>query len=184
MIYNSYGEKYTFNNHFPFELWIKNGHKHFYLNALLFLSALFFAGNFIIDAIINFAVIKVTIAILALLVSFSLLAIFYLPLTKFKERCFCSIAFFIANAGVNGLILYYEVKEIRIFENYLAFIPLAISLIILIICIYDIFNPKIFDFSTTKDESGEQIRPKIFHLALGEWLLIFTFLFSQIYLLI
>lgn len=181
---DNYQENYNFANHFAFELYIKKGHRFIYLNIFLYLVAALYTGNFIVYAIKDFSAINAIIAILALLTSFSFIAIFYLPLTKLKEKCFCSIGYFVSIAGTNGLIIYQEIRNIRIYENNLYFIPLAFSILVLLFSLFAIFNPKIFDFNAPRNQEGVQVRPKIFHLALAEWLLIFTFLFSQFYLMI
>ena len=185
MVYNrTYIDGYRFSNHFPYELYNGKYYKYFYLNIFLLLTALLFTGNFVLKSITDFSPIQVVLAVLSLFASFTLLVLFYLPLTKLRERCICSIGFFISNSGINGLIIYQEVRNIRINESYLYLLPLIISLLILIVCIFSIFNPKIFDFKTIRNKDGVQVRPFVFHLALCEWLLIFTFLFSQIYFFI
>ena len=181
---DGYKENYSFANHFAFELYIKRGHRFIYLNVFLYLVAALYTGNFIVHAIQDFSVINVILAVLALITSFCLIAIFYLPLTKLKEKCFCSIGFFVSIAGTNGLIIYQEIRNIRIYENMLYFIPLAFSILIFLFALFAILNPRIFDFNAPRNQEGVQERPRVFYLALSEWLLIFSFLFAQFYLMI
>ena len=174
-------DNFSYFNHFPYEIYIKRGYKNALLNILLFLVGLSFATNYILHAIFNFSVMEIFIAFVSVVVAFSFIAIFYLPLSKLKERCLCSILFFVSNIGLNALITINDIRIIKIYENNLGYISLVISLLILIICILFIFNPKLFDFCLEKKDE-QTVRPKIFYLAFGEWMLIYIFLFSQIYL--
>ena len=182
-LFNKGNDNYNFANHFSFELFIKKGHRHVYLNIFLFLSSALFFTSFLLNSILYFSPIRISLAIFALCISLTLVAIFYLPLSKLKERCICSIMFFVANIGLNGLIIYQEIRNIKLYENNLYIIPLIISILILLVALFSVFNPRLFNFTASRNEEGVQIRPKYFQLALGEWLMIFTFLFAQIYLI-
>lgn len=177
-------ERYDIRNHFAFELWIKKGHQNVFIDLFILISAVAFSINYIIYSIFNFSVFNVVNAFFSLLISFSLIVIFYLPLSKLKERCIFSIVLMTVVTILNAMQIYESFILRRQYENNLIYIPLIISAIIVIIGIITIFYPKLFDFGMNKNEDGSFSRPKFFPLAFFEWLIIFTFLLSQSYLVV
>ncbi len=177
-------ERYDIRNHFTFELWIKKGHKNVFLDFLILASATLFSANYIVFAIYNFSVLNTVNAFLALLVAFSIITIFYLPLSKLKERCIFSIVMMTAVTILNAMQIYEAFVLLKQYENNLLYIPIVVSALIVIIGIITIFYPKLFDFGMNKNEEGAIVRPSFFPLAFFEWLLVFTHLLSQTYIVI
>ena len=176
-------EKYDIRNHFAYELWIKKDSFNAFIDVFLFLSVISFAVNFSLYAIYNFSIFSVISAVVALLVSFSVVVLFYLPLSKLKERCIFSIIFFVSVTILNALMIYHSFTLLRQYGNNLIYISVVFSALIDILGIIIIFNPKIFDFSMSRDQEGLLVRPKIISLAFFEWLLVFFIFFSQISIL-
>ena len=174
--------KFDFRNHFAYELFIKKDRNNFVLNLLLLLSALLFTLNFILFAVSYFNVINLVSAIFSVIISFSLMVLFYLPLNKLRERCIFSIIFAVAITMLNALLVFQSVNMIKQLEEKLVLIPIVVNALILIIGIFTIFNPQLFNFDMKRNEDGTLERPKYITLAFFEWLLILSFLFSQIYI--
>ena len=181
---NNPDDTYDIRNHFSFELWIKKGHQGVFIDVFMLLSATIFAANYILFSIKNFSVLNIFNAVLALLIAFSVISITYLPLSKLKERCILSIILITGTTILNALEIYESFTLIRQYENNLLYIPLVISAVIVIIGIIAIFYPKLFDFGMEKNEEGVMKRPSFFPLAFFEWLLIFTCLLSQSFIVI
>lgn len=177
-------EKYDIRNHFPFELWIKKGEDNIFVNLILWISLTLFAVNYILFAIFDFSILSVISAAIVLYICFSIGVLFYLPLSKLKERSAFSISLITMTTIINAMIIWRCFTLIRQYEKYLAYLPLVISSLIVIIGIIIIFNPKLFNFEMKKDENGVMSRPKYFHLAFSEWILIFISFFSQLYIVI
>ena len=177
-------EKYDIRNHFPFELWIKKGEDNVFINLILWISLTLFAVNYILFAVFDFSILSVISAAIVLYICFSIGVLFYLPLSKLKERSAFSISLITMTTIINAMIIWRCFTLIRQYENYLAYLPLVISSLIVVIGIIIIFNPKLFNFEMKKDESGVMSRPKYFHLAFSEWILIFISFFSQLYIVI
>ena len=178
------GEPFSFRNHFAYELWIKRDKKEVVLNLLLLLSVGLFALTFILFAVKNFSVINLVSAIFATVIAFSVVVLFYLPLNKLRERCIFSILFAVFTTMLNGLIIFNSVNMMNQLEEKLILIPIVVSAIIVIIGIFTIFNPHLFNFDMQRNEDGTLQRPKYITLAFFEWLIIFSFLFSQIFIVI
>ena len=181
---NNPDDTYDIRNHFSFELWIKKGHQGVFIDVFMLLSATIFAANYILFSIKNFSVLNIFNAVLTLLIAFSVISITYLPLSKLKERCILSIILITGTTILNALEIYESFTLIRQYENNLLYIPLVISAVIVIIGIIAIFYPKLFDFGMEKNEEGVMKRPSFFPLAFFEWLLIFTYLLSQTFIVI
>lgn len=181
---NNPNDRYDIRNHFTFELWVRKGHPNAFLDVFILISTLAFAVNYILLSIFNFSVLSVANAILALLTSFSVITIFYLPLSKLKERCIFSIVMMTSISLLNAMQIYESFILIKQFENNLVYIPIVLSAVVVIIGVITIFYPGLFDFGMNKNDDGVISRPSFFPLAFFEWLLIFTYLFSESYIVI
>lgn len=178
-------EKYNFSNHFCFEILPDKSHPTFIPHvAFGFIFLACYVANFIYFSITSFGAMNVAIAFVSLITAFSIGVIFYLPLTKLKERCIFSIVLIVLNALINALLIYQETFFIKAYENNLIYLAIVVNAILLVLSVIAIFLPNLFDFSTDKTEDGINIQKKVYPLALVEWILIFAVPLSQISIII
>ena len=185
MYYKKEKEKYDLRNHFCFELLPPKTDKNYILyivSPLLYLIT--FVLTFIFYAINDFGVMNVMVAFLALGIAFSIATIFYLPLSKLRERSIFSIILIVFVAAINGLLIYEETFYIKAYQNNLIYLPIVINGLLLLISIIAVFSPRLFDLGTDKDEKGLIVRKKVYPLALYEWLIILTLPLTQISVII
>ena len=182
LIYNKQNSEYVFDirNHFTYELWLKKDTHNSYLGVLLFLSVASFTVNSVLFTINHFGVLNLMQSVMHLVIAFSVVTIFILPLSKLKERCVFSILLTVGVTILNGVIIFQCVNMMNQLEEKLVILPIVVSTLIVVIGIFTIFNPNLFNFNMSRDKEGNLIRPKIIFLALSEWLLVLSFLFSQV----
>lgn len=178
-------ENYDLRNHFCFEILPHKSEPNF----ILFLIApaiylLSIVANFILFAITDFGVMNVVIAFVSLLMAFSVGVLFFLPLSKLKERSIFSIILIVLTAVINALLIYEETFYIKAYQDSLIYLPIVINGLILLFALVAVFSPRLFDFSVDKDESGVTRRKKIYPLALFEWIIILSFPLTQISIIV
>ena len=178
-------ENYDLRNHFCFEILpIKQDP-----NFVLFIIAptiylLSVVANFIYFAITDFGVMNVVIAFVSLCIAFSIGVLFFLPLSKLKERSLFSIALLVLSAVINALLIYEETFYIKAYQDNLIYLPIIVNGVLLLFTVIAIFSPRLFDFSVDKDENGVSKRKKIYPLAFYEWIIILSFPLTQISIIV
>ena len=174
-------EKFNLRNHFCFEILPPKDDKNFVLFIIpLAISLLSFAGNFIFFAVENFGAMNAVIAFISVLIAFSIGVLFFLPLSKLKERCFFSIVLIVLVAVINALLAYEETFIRTAYQNNLIYIAFAVNGVILLFTLVIIFSPRLFDFSLKKNEDGTTERKNVYFLSLYEWMLIMIVPLTQI----
>ena len=174
-------EKFDLRNHFCFEILPPKTDNNFMLFIIpISLSLLCFVGNFVYFAITDFGAMNVVMAFISLLIAFSVGVLFFLPLSKLRERCLFSIIFIVLTAVLNALLAYEETVYRQMYLNIFVYVDFAVNGVILLFTLIIIFSPKLFDFSTKKNEDGTNERKRVYPLALYEWLLIMVLPLSQI----
>lgn len=176
-------EKYSFKNHFPFELMIKN-RKYFANSAFLFASIGCFVANFLINTVKNQNPNNLVIALASVFVGISIIFISFLPLSKLKEHFLFSLLVMAGTALISGMNLLSETRIYKIDSQLIYLVPIIINLLILLISLLVMLNPKLFNLNMSKDEEGKLFRPSILIPAISEWIMMFIFLFTQIHLLV
>ena len=174
-------EKYDLRNHFCFEILPPKTDNNFMLFIIpLALYLLCFVGNFVYFAITDFSAMNVVIAFISLLIAFSIGVLFFLPLSKLRERCIFSILFVVLTAAINALLAYEETVYRQMYLNNLVYVAFAVNAVILLFTVVAIFSPRLFDFGAKKNEDGTTERRRVYPLALYEWLLIMIVPLTQI----
>lgn len=178
-------EQYDFRNHFCFEILPDKHDPNFMISiiapAVFLLSVV---ANFIYFAISDFGVMNVVIAFVSLLIAFSIGVLFFLPLSKLKERSIFSIILIVLVAVINALLIYEETFYIKAYQNNLIYFPIIFNGLILLLAIVVIFSPRLFDLGVDKDENGGSKRKKIYPLAFYEWLLILSLPLTQLSIIV
>ena len=178
-------EKYDLRNHFCFEILpLKTSNDYILYMVMGFLYLASFLANFIYFTITDFGVMNVFIAFISLLITFSIGVIFFLPLSKLKERSIFSIVLIASVALQNALLIYEETFLIKAYENNLVYVSIVINALLLLLAVIAMFSPRLFDFALEKNEDGTTTRKKIYPLALFEWLLIISAPLSQLSIVI
>ena len=178
-------EHYDFKNHFCFEILPDKHDPNFMISIIaptVFLLSV--VANFIYFAIGDFGVMNVVIAFVSLLIAFSIGVLFFLPLSKLKERSIFSIILIVLVAVINALLIYEETFYIKAYQDNLIYLPIVFNGLILLLAIIVIFSPRLFDLGVDKDENGVSIRKKIYPLAFYEWLLILSLPLAQISIIV
>ena len=174
-------EQYDFRNHFCFEI-LPDKHDPNFMISIIAPTVFLFSvvANFIYFAISDFGVMNVVIAFVSLLIAFSTGVLFFLPLSKLKERSIFSIILIVLVAVINALLIYEETFYIKAYQDNLIYLPIVFNGLILLLAIVVIFSPRLFDLGVDKDENGVSKRKKIYPLAFYEWLLILSLPLTQI----
>lgn len=178
-------ENYDLKNHFCFEL-LPEKSDNTYLISIIppLIYLLCVVANFVYFSITDFGVMNVVIAFMSLLIAFSIAVLFYLPLSKLKERSLFSIILIVLVAVINALLIYEETFYIKAYQDNLIYLPIVINGLLLLLSIVVIFSPHLFDLGVDKDESGVSKRKKFYPLAFYEWLLILSLLLTQVSIIV
>ena len=178
-------ENYDLRNHFCFEILPHKTEPNFILfliaPAIYLLSVV---ANFVLFAISDFGVMNVVIAFVSLLIAFSIGVLFFLPLSKLRERSIFSIILIVLGAVINALLIYEETFYIKAYQDNLIYLPIVINGLMLLFTIIAIFSPRLFDFGVDKDEDGVTHRKKLYPLALYEWIIILSFPLTQVSIIV
>ena len=178
-------ENYDLRNHFCFEI-LPDKHDP---NYVLFLIApsiflLSVVANFVLFAITDFGVMNVVIAFVGLLIAFSIGVLFFLPLSKLKERSMFSIILIVLYAAMNALLIYEETFYIKAYQDNLIYLSIVINGLSLLFALIAVFSPRLFDFGMDKDDNGVSRRKKVYPLALYEWIIILSFPLTQVSIIV
>ena len=178
-------ENYDLKNHFCFEL-LPEKSDNTYLISIIppLIYLLCVVANFVYFSITDFGVMNVVIAFMSLLIAFSIAVLFYLPLSKLKERSLFSIILIVLVAVINALLIYEETFYIKAYQDNLIYLPIVINGLLLLLSIVVIFSPHLFDLGVDKDESGVSKRKKFYPLAFYEWLLILSLPLTQVSIIV
>jgi len=177
------GVRFTFRNTFPFEIFQRKK-ETFFLNLVLFLGLALLFINQVIFAITFYSSYLIILSLIMGVSTFTLGAIFVLPLTKLREHCICAILFLISIFAIAALNLVYDVKFFRLENNYAFLISIIADSIAVIISIIPFLNPKFTNLNFEIDESGNSVRPKTIHMALGEWAGVIALVLTQISIIV
>lgn len=178
-------ESFSITNHFCFEILpLKENPTFIPLLIPISLYLLSFVGNFIYFAITDYGPMNVIIAFISVLIAFSIGVLFFLPLSKLRERCFFSIIFIVLVAVINALLAYEATIYRNMYLNNLAYVAFGLNGFILLFSLVVIFLPKLFDFSLKKNEDGTTERKGFYLLAFYEWLLIMIVPLTQVSIII
>ena len=177
------GETFSLANHFPFELYKKNNDPIFIGKVLSALPAIIFFINFVLLAVRDFTVSNAAFAFISLLIAFSYVVINIYPLYHLKAHLISALAFITFTSAINIGLAFSEIRIYHIIKEGLYLIPMVINILIFLTTFFLLLNRKIFDLSMNKTEEGTTARPKVFVLALSEWIASFLFLLTQISLI-
>lgn len=158
-------------NVFPFEARLTNQYKS--INVFLFISFISTLGGAILFASKYLDVLPIILVVAVLLLLFSTAAIFYIDLRHLKEHLYISLAIVALYFLAVGFLTYLSHSICKLFDyqNITGIISLVISALLLLLALFFIINPKIFDLKMNVDEKGNESRPKYFHLAFTEWVI-------------
>lgn len=174
---------FSFFTHFPFEIKSKNDKLLILFRALLVIVAglcafislysLYVEGNYILEK---------NLALLMVLNSILLVALFMIDTRKYKVHLVTSILFMLFNLGISFLVLYLPIRDN--FVNY-HLVTLILGVIIFVLQLVLTLLPSLKHWYVMEvDEAGNKSRGKVFPLALVEWIHILSFLSIFIILLI
>ena len=171
---------FNMRNHFLFEIYSPSHKVNGVLNIFLFIAFAMYFTNHLSLAINDFSLTNVIIAVLALLISVSAIALFYIPIAREKVHFTFSLVLAISAVMINALLIFPEVRMIRLYEENLFIIPIVINGLLILTYIFFIVHPSLFNLQMKQDENGELVRPKYFLMSLFEWILITSIFASQI----
>lgn len=175
-------ESLNFRNVFPFEIWSVQYPKNLVCSSFLFISLACYLSNYILYATSanSFDPTRLIQAIVATVVCFSAIAIFFIPLSKLREHFICFCLFNIGTMVISAINFVNELRIYNFEQNKILLIPMAIDCLIIIVLLINVLHPNLFNLNWEKDNSGINIRPKKFQLAFSEWMSLFCVLFSQV----
>lgn len=158
-------------NTFIFETVPNFKEKNGILNYFLFFSLLVNLFPFIFYAAKNINVYSVAIMILAILVFFCLGAIPFIRLNKIREHLYLFLGALVCLLALFGIEAFYSFYIYKTYIDNYALAAMIISIVLAVILLGAIFNPKLFDLSNKKNEDGTYSRKNFILLAFSEWLL-------------
>lgn len=169
------GQRFSFLNQFPFELSQGVGPSYavyMHILALLFTISSVFFGFYVIDINAHFS--ALTFLFSWTLTSFTIYLIFITKFTSVKRHLFIVALLFVLTI-INGVMagLYYQVSAAALLEKTSSIISYVLAFLALVLAV----NPRLTRWSMM-DKIEQQdgtiivLRPKIFVLAITEWLLI------------
>ena len=160
-------------NTFTFEVAPKLKSDGQYINTLLLLALLPVLVGFILFTVKYFDILRVVTSILMLLLLFCIGALPFVSISKLKEHLYLNLGSIVLFASSSAFLLYisYYLCKLYDYKNVSLIIAMVISGIIFLTSLVFVFNPRLFDLSN-KDEEGN--RKPVIHLALSEWVILFT----------
>jgi hypothetical protein len=161
----------NYKNTFPFEVVPQFKTDNFFINILLFISLASTLTGAIIFASKYLEVMPVIMAVITLLLVAVIAALPFINIKFLKEHLYLSLALVVLFFALSGFLMYISFSITKLFDykNVTSIIAMVVSGVLLLISLFFIFNPKLFNLNNEVKEDGEMIRPKVFYLALAEW---------------
>ncbi len=178
-------EDFNIRNCFPFELNYRSEFKeNFYTHLILALFILSSCG-FYATFNTNYSGYLLFVMIGGILSTFSIYALFYVPLLRLRLHITVATLAFTLRLATSTSIFIASWRMNQNAVNWIAISSIVLSSIAMFISLALIFNPKLtlnFKAMEVVKENGEKeyIRPKYISLALSEWILIFLNIFNML----
>ena len=141
------------------------------LNYFLFFSLLVNLFPFIFYAANNINVYSVAMMILAILAFFCLGAIPFIRLNKIREHLYLFLGGLVSLLALVAIEMFYSLYIYKTYIDNYALAAMIVSIVLGVILLAAIFNPKLFDLSNKKNEDGTYTRKNFILLAFSEWML-------------
>ena len=172
MIYQSNEKKaLRILNTFPFEVTPGFKEKNSFINYLLIFSILVNLFPFIFYASQNINSYTVSIMVLFVLSSFCLASLPFISLEKLREHFYLDLGAFVTLLAVVGLEAFYCYHLYDVYLMDYALIGMIISIVLAVLVLIPVFNPKLFELKNRQNEDGTYSRKKFIFLAFSEWML-------------
>jgi len=171
----NYKRSINIKNQFSYEVVPQKGENQFFINVLLVVSLLAFLASTIMVVVNFFGVADLVISIASLFLAFVVIALPFINIKYLKEHLYLDIAMVVLFFLINGLLTYlsYSMCKIYDYKNTTGIAALVISALLLLTAFIFFINPKLFNLKGEEQEDGTVRRPKVIHLALVEWLVMF-----------
>lgn len=158
-------------NTFLFEITPRFSEKTSFVNYVLLFGVAVSLFPFIYYLTENVQTYSVTIMIIAILLIFSLACIPFIGLDKLREHLMLDVFALVLLIGLSGMEAFYSFQLYRLYLDEYQLASAIVSLVLLVLVLVLIINPKLFDLNNEMDENGNPRRKKVIYLALTEWLL-------------
>ena len=166
-------DKIKFSNTFPYEVVPQIGTEYFYINTLLFLSLLSSSAIEILFMVDHVEIMAIVFCAAGVILNIILAIIPFINIKILKEHLYADLGMVVLFFAITGFLTFYCMNWNRAYgyQNVGLIIALVISALLLLLALYFIFNPRLFDLKMKVSEEKSE-RPGIIHLAFTEWLIL------------
>ena len=158
-------------NTFLYEITPRFNENTSFINYLMLFGVTVSLFPFIYYLAYNIQFYSVTIAIIAIILIFTLCCIPFIGLDKLREHLLLDVTSLVLLLSLAGMEAFYGFQLFRLYRSYYDLAAMIVALVLFVLALAMIVNPKLFDLKNDIDEQGNPKRKKVIYLALTEWLL-------------
>lgn len=178
-------EDFNIRNCFPFELNYRSEFKENFSTHLILALFILSSCGFYATFNMNYSGYLLFVMIGGILSTFSIYALFYVPLLRLKSHIIAATLAFTLRLATSASIFIASWRMNQIEISWITITSIVLSGIAMFISLALIFNPKLtlnFKAMEVVKENGEKeyVRPKYISLALSEWIIIFLNIFNTL----